>query len=1281
MHDAPKDLFTPIERSSAKLTEVEALQAKVVELEHQLQQSQRELAAARIAHDRISAELHTSQAKLEIAYQQTERFHQLAQQTNQLLFIRDGCSGSYLYVSPAYEKLWGKSCDSLYQDSNSWFEAVHPDDLTAVLDALNHPFQGKPIQIEYRIIQPDCSIRWVLVQVVPVHDQAKQRIQVGTAEDITDRKRAETEYEQALTALREREEYFRLALSLNNIATWDWNSVIDRSHWNTQHFGLFGYVPGEVEPGYQPWRDRIHPDDIERVEQILAASVATKTDYQVDHRVLHPDGTMRWLVAMGRWLTDATGAANRMIGVAMDITDRKTSEIALQTLNAELEQRVQERTRELEASQALLQRQAQEIRTLVENSPDVIARFDRDHRYVFVNAAIEALSGLPAASCIGKTKQELEVLRQTAGVWEENLNRVFATGEELTVTFQFHLAQGWRYFQSHMTPEFGLDGSVETVLSICHDITNLKAIEAALSRSEEKFRRLSEVSPIGIGIGRSDGRIAYANNAYLSMLGYTEAELLTMRFMEYTHPDDLQADLTLYQQLLDGELASFQLEKRYIRKDGQPLWVNVIVTLLTDWEKGAVSSLAMVEDITERKQAEAALRQSEERFRTLFDNAPIPLSLANIHTRQLIQVNAAHQALLGYSLAELTAQTFTDITHPADITLNACLTQQMAAGNISQFQIEKRFIKKNGQTVWSHMASALIRDDNGNPCYSLAVIQDITRSKQLQLEREQAEANLRESDRRFRAIFDQTFQFCGLLSPDGRMLEANQTALDFAGLTREQVVGQPVWETRWLEHSQIAQQQLQAAIVRASTGELVRHELELQDQAGAIATIDFSLKPMKDEQEKVLLLIIEGRDISDRKRAETERKRIQDLLLQQAQRDYLLRVIMQHIHQSLELDEILSVAVTEVRDTLGADRAVIFCLRQDLSGTVIQESLSSACSSILGWHYPQDHFPTHCRTKYLQGKASIISSGTEDSHSGCLMEFLRQIQVESEIIAPIVHVSDHSNERYLWGLLIVHACTPRDWQQPEADLLQQIASQLAIAIQQADLYSQVQTELEERRQAESSLRASLQEKEVLLKEVHHRVKNNLQIISSLLRMQARKVSDLSTATLFQEAQNRVQSMAIIHEHLYQSSNLAQINFNDYLQTLLNNLFRSYGVDPQQILLDIKIDSINLPLNTAIPCGLIINELVSNMLKYAFPLGQPGTITIRLSSQTVENSSDFQGVLVIGDNGVGMSPDIDWQTTPSLGLRIVRNLVDQMQGTLTLNRDRGTFFRLTFPILT
>ncbi len=222
------------------------------------------------------------------------------------------------------------------------------------------------------------------------------------------------------------------------------------------------------------------------------------------------------------------------------------------------------------------------------------------------------------------------------------------------------------------------------------------------------------------------------------------------------------------------------------------------------------------------------------------------------------------------------------------------------------------------------------------------------------------------------------------------------------------------------------------------------------------------------------------------------------------------------------------------------------------------------------------------------------------------------------------------------------------------------------------MFTVILRDVTERVVNEERIRTSLREKEALLKEIHHRVKNNLQVVSSLLGLQSRVVVDTETRKMFQESQDRVHSMALLHESLYQSHNLSQINFPEYIRQLAAHLFHSYGVAAERIHLQTDMDNLSLHLDAAVPCGLIINELVSNSLKYAFPDGREGKIRIEL-----RGLSDGSTRLVVADNGVGLRADIDWVNTRSLGLRLVRTLAQQLGAQIEVNSDEGMEVRLAF----
>jgi len=219
---------------------------------------------------------------------------------------------------------------------------------------------------------------------------------------------------------------------------------------------------------------------------------------------------------------------------------------------------------------------------------------------------------------------------------------------------------------------------------------------------------------------------------------------------------------------------------------------------------------------------------------------------------------------------------------------------------------------------------------------------------------------------------------------------------------------------------------------------------------------------------------------------------------------------------------------------------------------------------------------------------------------------------------------------------------------------------------------------EERVQAQQATldrqNVSLQQRETLLREIHHRVKNNMQVMSSLLSLQARAALNPETRRMLEDNQNRIQSMALLHEILYQSEDLAMVDFPKYVLRTVDNLFRSCGVKDGQIRLHTELDQLALELDDALPFGLLISEVVSNSLKHAFPQGRSGEVSVFLHQQ-----SDTTISLRLSDDGIGLPAELDWSTTRSLGLRLVRTLAQQLRGNLEVRSQGGTEVRLTFQV--
>jgi len=233
---------------------------------------------------------------------------------------------------------------------------------------------------------------------------------------------------------------------------------------------------------------------------------------------------------------------------------------------------------------------------------------------------------------------------------------------------------------------------------------------------------------------------------------------------------------------------------------------------------------------------------------------------------------------------------------------------------------------------------------------------------------------------------------------------------------------------------------------------------------------------------------------------------------------------------------------------------------------------------------------------------------------------------------------------------------------------------LRLGKQLIDKGNALEGEITERQKAQFQAETSLRERELLLSEIHHRVKNNMQIASSLLRIQSRRSDDPTTRSILDDSRNRISAMALIHETLYKPANLSSVSLKEYIDELTINLFDSCGVDSDRITLLTDVDSISLNIETATPCGLIINELVTNSLKHAFPDRRLGVIALSLKRN--ENAGGY--LLTVADNGIGLAEGVDIRQTRSLGLQLVVNLTEnQLQGTLEVQRGNGVVFRVSF----
>ncbi|MEG5020673.1 PAS domain S-box protein [Microcoleus sp. AT8-B5] len=954
---------------------------------------------------------------------------------------------------------------------------------------------------EHQVILPSGEIRWHQWIDRAIFDESGQIVEYQAAgRDVTDRKQAEIALQQLNAELelrvQQRTQWYELAVSAGKVGVWDWNLQTDEIYIAPSLKALLGYQDTEIPNRMENWASHVHPDDRVAVAQAVNAYLEGLTEiYEVEHRMVRKDGSTCWILARGSAIRSASGRAFRLTGTDTDITDRKLTEEKLQNSEAELV-------------------------ALFNAMTDIVLVFDTSGRYLKIAPTAPELLYKPAPEVLGKTLAEI-FPEAEANFALAHIRQTLASGQTHRVEYSMEIGCKLFWFDASISPL-----ELDRVMWVARDITARKHAEAALQKSEEKFRNLFDDAPIALGLASvRDFRTIKVNEAHRQMLGYSDSELASTTFSELTHPEDLHADVEEVKQLICGKISRFQREKRLIKKNGELMWANLTVTLIRDREGIPLYSMGAIEDISYRKRAEMEFQQLKERLQFLLGSNPAVIFTA---------------APMG----------------------DFCTT----------------YISDNVQTIVGYDPQELLAD-------------------------------------------------CKFWSSRIHPEDRPQFLVNFSDLSEEKNC---ICEYRFLH------------------------------QDGSYRWLRTELKLLVDSRGVPIEIIGYAADISNSKYAELARG-------QQFEQERLVEAIARRVRQSLQLEEILNTTVAELQQVLLADRVLVYQLLPENGGRVIAEAVAEGCSQLVDKCFGEEVFPAQSSQLYLQGRICAISQLDDPSLTPCMAQFMKQIQVRAKLVVPIIQ---HSQ---IWGLLIAHQCDrPREWQESEINLFQQLVNQLAIAIQQSLLYQQLQAELSDRKQAEANLKNSLREKEILLKEIHHRVKNNLCVVASLLELQSNTVADPQVSKMFEESQNRLYSMALIHEKLYRSTNLAQINFGEYLEDLVSNLFHSYNISNNRIQLQVLAEPISLNLETATPCGLIANELVSNTLKHAFPDGTTGTVSVECYQ-----TGDREINLLVKDNGIGFPQNLDFRKTHSMGFQVVCTLTEQLEGTIEISREVGTSFHLKF----
>jgi PAS domain S-box-containing protein len=952
-----------------------------------------------------------------------------------------------------------------------------------------------------------------------------------------------------------------------------------------QRKGLIGKTAREIVPG--DLADRFTAVD----RQISDFSALQ----HYDTRVLHSDGTSHDIIVYKSPFFNKDGSTGGQIGAFLDITERKRAEEAL---------------RESESFN----------RGLIENLPDYLAVYGLDGNIVYVNPASARALGYEAESLVGTS-----VLSYVAEEYRDMVRSNMATrmnaGETLPYEIDMITKSGIR--RSVMVKAAPIHFRTNpAILLLLVDITERKQAEEALRESEEKYRTLIEKANEAVIITQ-DGVFAFTNRSMSRMLGVPAEDLKGKPFSDYIYPADRNFLKTRYRKRIAGEDVPDFYDFRILGAGGRTRWVSISAAQIL-WQ-GRPATLNMMTDITERKMAEEALRESEHRSARLLEAIPDMMFIISkdgiyrdFHVPDSSGLAMPADRIIG-----------TDIRKSGFLkeSIEIILQNMRLAMETKNLQLFEYTLEvPRGLRQYEARMVALNDED------ILAIVRDIT-------ERKVAEAEARRSKQLFSDIIsflpDPTF----VIDREGKVLAWNRAIERISGVSAAEMIGRgdheySIWQygkrrpllIDLVLHPERDAGRLSYTNIRED-GSVITAQNEITRPDGKKTLFFLVASPLFDSQGQIAGAIESMRDITQIKETEAELARLNANLESIVRKRTL--ALKEEVGHRIQAEQNVQAALDYTRSVIEANPDLMVVCAKD--GTVLD--VNTAAESLTG--IPREQLIGSPYSRYFVDDTTP-KTVLADLHEKGRLEYTVRLRRADGRITP----------------LSVNATL---FQGKDTTDMRIIVSAHDITRQQHD---------------EEAIRASLDEKVILLREIHHRVKNNLQIIISLTNLQMRQTDDPGVKRIMAETQNRVRAMSLVHEKLYRSESLSQIDFADYTRFLATQLFSFYSIDTSRVKLDLTMNRIMVDINTAVPLGLIMNELVSNALKHAFPEGRSGTVTI---SGWIE---DDRITLSVRDTGVGIPPGFDWRNTESLGLRLITSLVDQVNGTVELESDGGTAFTVT-----
>lgn len=839
------------------------------------------------------------------------------------------------------------------------------------------------------------------------------------------------------------------------------------------------------------------------------------------------------------------------------------------------------------------------LETIIKSSVDGILAFDCNCCYTVWNPGMERISGMSAEEVVGQ--YAFDVFPFLKEIGEDKCFYDALDGNVVTSAdreYQIPATGRHGIFQGTYSPLPDAEGVIVGGLAIIHEITELKRIEEGLRDSESQLRNLFEHLPVAIAVSSMDGKLLAHNEAFVEVTKYTPAELKGINVRElYENPDDRDQ---LIERLKQGDTRPAEIPLR--QKGGASIIVNVTAAPLSFEGNDVV--LSTVENITERRRAEAEIRVLNEQLVGVMDGIDALLYVCDMDTYEVLYINKYGRDIWGDLVGKTCWKTIQKgMSEPCDFCTNDRLIDENGRSTgpcVWQFQntVNHRWYECRDQAIpWED--GRLVR---------MEIATDITDRKRTE------EALLAERERASN-IIDGTNAGTWDWNVQTGELALNERWAEIIGYTLEEL--EPTDTQTWADSVHPEDRATtNTDLKQYLEGEEDYYDVEFRQlhKDGGCVWIHACGKIVERTGEgKPLRMSGTHLDITNRKLAEVALRESESSLM----------ALIEGVQAAIVVHD-SSGKITLSNQTA---RRLLAYLATDLDGRELSD-------------------PTWC---FFHEDGTKVPVGE--------YPVSRILKTKEAIEGLLLGLREAHGSKMLW--LLVNAMPVID---EKGDLSRVIVSFMDIT---------------KRKQVEEQIAATLKEKEVLLREIHHRVKNNMQVIVSLLRMHSRRIKDTRLGEIFDECRDRVNAMGLIHEALYQSEDMARIDFKAYLKKLCRDLSRVHDAPGKGIALTVEQCSVVLNMDQGIAVGMVICELISNAFKYAFPSGEGGSVSINLSNRDEEIVE-----LIVQDNGIGLPEGMDALNSPSLGLQLaVATVTDELGGSIEVERDDGTRFIIRFKCKT